>query len=326
MQTKLWSRFLKLTVLTFITTIGLFGCNNGSTIINTPGAQLPIIIVGNSGTIINSTAGLGSTWNVQPTQAGGANLFAVTKGNLYVIVGAGGVILSSPDGLSWTSQNSGTKNDLNWIGYGKGTYVAVGSNGTILTSIDAITWVTQNSGSTSNLVDSEFLNSMFFTVGSGGTILTSSDAVNWTPQITGTTTDLSAVIYANNGANSQFVTVGNNIGNNPLNNAIILTSPNSVNNWAPQNSGTLQPLIANQFGKNIYVAVGTAGTILNSTNAVTWKPSNSITTNTLNDLEFKNGSFLAVGNNGTIIVSNNGINWSNILSTATVNLNSAAFP
>ena len=54
--------------------------------------------------------------------------------SLFVAVGDGGVILTSPDGVNWTARVSGTYNSLFGVTYGNGTFVAVGDGGTILTS------------------------------------------------------------------------------------------------------------------------------------------------------------------------------------------------
>ena len=43
-----------------------------------------------------------------------------------------GTILTSPDGVTWTRQESGTPNNLDGIAYGSGSFVAVGMNGTIV--------------------------------------------------------------------------------------------------------------------------------------------------------------------------------------------------
>jgi hypothetical protein len=63
------------------------------------------------------------------------SLNAVTYGNgLFVAVGNGGTILTSPDGVNWTRRTSGTSDWLSGVTYGNGTFVAVGSGGIILTS------------------------------------------------------------------------------------------------------------------------------------------------------------------------------------------------
>ena len=84
-----------------------------------------------------SESGVGTTWTLCTSQ--GNSLFGVTYGNgLFVAVGSDGTILTSPDGVNWTAQASGTGSDLNGVTYGNGLFVAVGGSyhgsGTILTS------------------------------------------------------------------------------------------------------------------------------------------------------------------------------------------------
>lgn len=62
-------------------------------------------------------------------------LNSVIYGNsLFVAVGNNGMILTSPDGTTWTIKNSGTTYLLSSVTYGNGQFVAVGDSGVILTS------------------------------------------------------------------------------------------------------------------------------------------------------------------------------------------------
>jgi hypothetical protein len=71
----------------------------------------------------------------------------VTYGNgLFVAVGDGGAILTSPDGVTWTPRTSGTSNTLFGVTYGNGLFVAVGDGGAILTSPDGVNWTPRTSG------------------------------------------------------------------------------------------------------------------------------------------------------------------------------------
>ena len=45
------------------------------------------------------------------------------------------MILTSPDGLHWTSENSGTGEPLSKVTYGNGTFVTVGANSAIEQSL-----------------------------------------------------------------------------------------------------------------------------------------------------------------------------------------------
>jgi hypothetical protein len=63
------------------------------------------------------------------------NLRAVTYGNgLFVAVGDSGVVITSSDGITWTSRTSGVNNILYGITYGNGLFVAVGNSGVVITS------------------------------------------------------------------------------------------------------------------------------------------------------------------------------------------------
>jgi hypothetical protein len=74
------------------------------------------------------------SWTVR-TSGTGSWLNDVTYGNgLFVAVGNGGTILTSPDGVSWTERTSPTIGGLFSVTYGNGTFVAVGDRGIILTS------------------------------------------------------------------------------------------------------------------------------------------------------------------------------------------------
>ena len=59
-------------------------------------------------------------------------------------------ILTSADGITWTSRTSRTKDSLTGVTYGNGIFVAVCGGATILTSTDAITWTVRSSGTFTN--------------------------------------------------------------------------------------------------------------------------------------------------------------------------------
>ena len=80
---------------------------------------------------------------------------------LYVVVGSSGTILTSSDGISWTSRTSGTSNGLYGVTYGNSTFVAVGQTGTILTSSDGTSWTSRTSGISTGLYGVTYANSTF---------------------------------------------------------------------------------------------------------------------------------------------------------------------
>jgi hypothetical protein len=86
--------------------------------------------------------------------------------------------------------------------------------------------------------------------------------------------------------------------------------------WTAQTSNTSADLKAagallitvNNTTSFTYLAVGTNGTVLSSSDAITWTPRSANTTAHLNHLSSEN-QFVAVGANGTILTSSDGIAW-----------------
>ena len=47
-------------------------------------------------------------------------------GSQFVVVGEGGAALTSPDGITWTTRNSGTTRNLRSLAFSNGTFAASG--------------------------------------------------------------------------------------------------------------------------------------------------------------------------------------------------------
>jgi hypothetical protein len=125
------------------------------------------------------------------------NAVIFAKGQ-FVAVGNSGIIITSTDGINWTTRTSGISNNLNGITYGNDLFVAVGVSGKILTSSDGITWTSRTSGVNTSLIGITYGNSLYITVGSGGVILTSSNGTSWTSRTSGVSSDLLDITYGNN--------------------------------------------------------------------------------------------------------------------------------
>ena len=98
--------------------------------------------IGLRGSIQISTNGL--TWTPEgPTSLD--EFSGVVFAGGFVAVGSAGTIMTSPDGVLWTTQQSGTANWLFGIGYGNGRFVAVGNLGTVLTSTNGAAWTSRTS-------------------------------------------------------------------------------------------------------------------------------------------------------------------------------------
>lgn len=79
------------------------------------------------------------------------------------------------------------------------------------------------------------------------------------------------------------------------------------------------------FGNNVYVVVGTNGSIVTSYDGNSWSPVYGSTTNSLNDICYGNGLFVAVGASGTIIYSTDGSVWNNANSATMLTLTGVTY-
>jgi len=122
----------------------------------------------------------------------------------FVATGAGGALLTSPDGTTWTVRNSTASTALRGTAFGTGSaatgasYVVVGDAGTILTSPDGTNWSPSNPASLSQGLRSITFGSRFVAVGQGEIVAYSDDGTNW--QLSSVVdpagpADLSAVIF-----------------------------------------------------------------------------------------------------------------------------------
>ena len=127
------------------------------------------------------------------------------------------VFLTSPDGVSWTSQ-PGTRDFLFDVVWNGSRFAAVGGRtrqGSILTSPDGKTW-TRGRFKVSDPFRTVLWNgATFVAAGLRGTVFTSPDGMTWTKRKSNTTRDLLSLAW--NG--SLFVVVGE---------GVILTSPDGM--------------------------------------------------------------------------------------------------
>jgi len=215
-------------------------------------------------------------------------LYSVCYGSgMYLAVGDYGAILSSPDGVIWTAQTSGTTNHLYSVTWDGSQYLAVGYNSTILSSPDGVIWTAQTSGTTNHLYSVTWGGSQYLAVGDNGIILSSPDGVIWTAQTSGITNDLYSVTWGG----SQYLAVGFD--------GTILSSPDGVI-WTAQTSGTTNRLLSVTWGGSQYLAVGDNGIILSSPDGVIWTAQTSGTTYPLYSVTWGGSQYLVSGYYGIL--------------------------
>ena len=294
----------------------------GSTLVVAGFNHAPITVTGFPVTVRNLAAGNGVTgtglqgvaWSGSQFVAVGFISTAFAGGSFTPPVGQ---ILTSPDGISWTSQSSGASL-LGAVASSGSGLVAVGQTATgggrgsppIFTSPDGITWTSRSSGVADGLLGGvAWSGTQFVAVGgnpfvspSHSTILTSPDGVTWTQRASGTTNPVASVTWTG----TQFVAVGSA--------GLILTSPDGLT-WTQQTSNTSADLSGVTSGALI-VAVGQAGpfsdVIVTSPDGVTWTTRSSTGTFP-RAVAWSGTQFVAVGflnaSTSAIITSPDGITW-----------------
>src|SRR5207245_8623170 len=117
---------------------------------------------------------------------------ATWAGTQFVAVGLGGTILTSPDGIAWTSRKSGPSWEaLQGVAWsGTRLVVTSASGGTVSTSPDGIAWTGHSGVAPQALLDVCWSGSQFVAVGYSGTIITSPNGLTWTLRASPTTDNL----------------------------------------------------------------------------------------------------------------------------------------
>lgn len=251
----------------------------------------------------------GATWN-EGAALGLADLHGVTFGTSFLVVGSGGTMFSSADGIAWTALNSGIPADLNAAVYGNGntSYLAAGAGGVILLSTDEMKTWTQPLTSTSNdLYALAYNGSLYLAVGANGTLITSYDGMSWTTRYSGTSSHLYGVTYGN----GLYVAVGAG--------GTLQTSTDGIT-WRAATSQTTLDLKGVAYGADIFVAIGAAGALLTSTDGITWTPQTPIASSPALNAVIYGSQFVAVGNGGAIYTSTDGSIWATPSSGNTNNL------
>jgi uncharacterized protein YmfQ (DUF2313 family) len=139
--------------------------------------------IGGASLIVTSIGAV--SWTLRSNPSTGT-LQAVWYGNgLWVAVGEFGTVMTSPDGITWTTRTQPLGSiTYNCVAYGNGLWVAINAGNKIITSPDGITWTARSEGSTTGVQGVLYANSLWIAVGNNadGTpyIITSTDGITWT--------------------------------------------------------------------------------------------------------------------------------------------------
>ena len=273
-------------------------------------------------------------WSWRSPVPTGNNLRGVVFGdNLFVAVGDYGTVLTSSNGLAWTQQPSGTKENLSSFTYGNRTFVAAGTTyihediwtNVISASPDGINWTHRSIATTNELSQMTFVNGLFFAFTSHSEwaqgewhyyteIFTSADGMNWP--------DHPAVLLPGEIRNVAF---GNGmiVAVSGVSEAgIVWTSPDGAN-WTKRDTAFANAyFLGVAFGGGIFVTVGgtkldvigtpLASGIWTSTDGVTWTERRHGTGADwgLYSVRFGGGLFFASSGYSLLgFVSSDGVTW-----------------
>lgn len=263
------------------------------------------VFVGSGGAIYSQISGAAPT--VQTNPAAPADLNAVVHASLgYVAVGATGTIVFSTDGATWVAKTSGTAANLFGVTTpGAGSYVAVGAGGATLFSGDGSAWTVATSATTKTLYAATYGAGRYVAVGANGAVVTSTDGSTWQAVTVNTTSDLRGVAF---GLVTTFTVTGTTTTTTQTNtfvavgtNGTLLTSTDGLT-WTLRTPISTKNMNAVTYGGQ-FVAVGDAGSIYSSADGITWLAQSSGTLNDLNAITRTNSGYTAVGAAGTLLTS-----------------------
>lgn len=258
----------------------------------------------------------GITWTAQPAAYGmDYDMYDITFGNgQFVAIGYYGVVLTSPNGLTWTKRNLDILDSMQGIVYANNQFITVGTS--IRRSTDGATWqATSAPDGQSNLSSVAYGNGRYvvfgnsYAFGSKAQLLTSTDGAIFTRIEFPTYTAPSDVVFGQN----LFVSV-DYYGN------ILSSSDGQL--WTFRKQGTSFKAIT--YGKGRYVAVG-SGQAMVSTDGLIWTASAPLLSVNFQDITYGNGLFVAVGTSGMIYTSPDGLTWTSRVSNTTNTLSGIAY-
>jgi photosystem II stability/assembly factor-like uncharacterized protein len=263
-----------------------------------------IVAVGSSGKIAISD-NTADNWTQVSSPFSGSNVYSVAYGDgLFVAGGSIGKLATSPDGETWTLQDSGfgasTILGITYASVGS-TWVIVGSSGKLATSIDALSWTLRASSFGSTFINEVFAApDIVIAVGYDGKLASSPNGTVWTQRASSfvNSTINGVTVSADN---AQYVAVGDS--------GKVAYSANGTS-WTqifPQSSFGASSIKAIVSTDETYLAAGSAGKLANALSPIpeSWKQRDStFGLDSINYLlQINNEIAIAVGDEGKIAYS-----------------------
>ncbi len=263
-----------------------------------------LVAVGDSGLCETTTTPMVKSSYVKRNPATTENLYGLAYGNgLFVAVGYHGVIVTSPDGVSWTLrcpfEESGVfpqGRSLIGVCYADGLWVAAGIDGRVKTSPDGITWTERGQAPGGARINAlAYRNGTWVAAAGSGYIYYSSNGISWTRASSAPSEGMN--LYSALATDSGFV-VGGRLG-------MCLTSTNGTT-WTKRLTNTQDYLMSLCDNGTHVVSCGNydwggCSQIIASVNdGTTWVRDRTDDTSTLYAIAQGNGYVVAMGNRSLV--------------------------
>ncbi len=248
-----------------------------------------------------SSNGISGSVNIKCLTVSGSILLAGSQGE--------GIYVSSNNGASWTTSNSGlTQLSVYAIEVAGSTVYAGTFNGLFKSTNNGATWVSSGNGTEgSNIFDFAVAGSVVYAAGNGGLYRSGDNGANWGKLTNGLPTGFAPVAVVITG--SGIIAAQNVDG--PTS---IYRSTNGGDNWILSETGLGNGHVNCLSASGSIVLAGTsAGAYVSTNDGVNWGPANGglsslFYTNTL--LAYDGKFFLGTNpSGGLFMTTNNGTNW-----------------
>jgi hypothetical protein len=285
-------------------------------------------------TVVVASVSHGTSWVTRTSGTSSGLNKVVWAGTKFVAVGAGSTVLTSPDGITWTSHviDNARNINLNTLAWNGRVLIATGTTSPsgglgYYRSTDGITWSALTApyfGMSSRILFSS-ADTTFFAAGQSNTdrnfLRSEDDGLTWAvdtlPRESG---NLISSIWSFTKHAGRFVGVGGNgVSGSSLTGETWIRHTNSDTYADPWPDGGVYSytMTAVVSAGTHAVAVGYSTSVIRSADGITWTPPYRALTSggsnsSLTDLVWTGNMLVAVGNNVTLLSADAGANWARI--------------
>ncbi len=309
---------------------------NGNLINNGTFSNDGLLVITGSSTVSGTLTGSSTLGNVTATSSGeffnsaavwqegsaskSSQWSAITYGGgTFVAVSWDGDVMSSPDGVTWTTRTQPVGDSWQWVTYGDGLFVAVASTGSnrVMTSPDGITWTSRTAAAMNNWSSVTYGNGLFVavacgvnasscnTTGGGYRVMVSEDGIIWTGVVAPEANQWKNVTYGN----GLFVAVASTGSDR------VMTSPDGIT-WTSRSAASASGWQRVVYGEGRFVAVSETDTAMSSEDGITWTTRITPGNSDWYGLAYGGGYFAALGDPLTgstyLMISPDGITWTEV--------------